>query len=96
VKKDAPPFFIAHGEKDPLVPIHQSELLYEALKKAKVEVAFQKIPGAGHGGRGFRTEKMQAAIKAFFDKHLHLRSEGKELRLGWFLGARPCGRPVRR
>jgi acetyl esterase/lipase len=73
VKKDAPPFFIAHGEKDPLVPCHQSELLHEALKKAKVEVTLQKIPGAGHGGKEFHTNKMQAAIEAFFDKHLKPR-----------------------
>jgi acetyl esterase/lipase len=77
VTKDAPPFFIAHGERDPLVPCHQSELLYEALKKAKFEVTFQKIAGAGHGGPGFNTDKMQAAIGAFFDKHLKTRPDGK-------------------
>jgi acetyl esterase/lipase len=77
VTKDAPPFLIAHGDKDPLVPCHQSELLHEALKKAEVEVALYKIPGAGHGGKGFNTDKMQAAIGAFFDKHLKARSDGK-------------------
>src|SRR5262249_2990270 len=50
VTKDAPPFLIAHGERDPLVPCHQSELLHEALKRVGVEVTFHKIPGAGHGG----------------------------------------------
>lgn len=29
-----PPFLILHGDKDPLVPIVQSELLYAALKKS--------------------------------------------------------------
>jgi acetyl esterase/lipase len=77
VTKDAPPFLIAHGEKDPLVPCHQSELLYEALKKAKAEVTFHKIPGAGHGGKGFSTDKMHAAIQEFFDKHLKARPDGK-------------------
>jgi acetyl esterase/lipase len=77
VKKEAPPFFIAHGEQDPVVPCHQSELLYEALKKAEVEITFQKIPGAGHGGKEFSTDKMQAAIGAFFDKHLKARPDGK-------------------
>jgi acetyl esterase/lipase len=74
VTKDAPPFFIAHGEQDPLVPWHQSELLYAALKKAEVEVSFQKIPGAGHGGREFGTDKMQAAIRVFFEKHLKTKN----------------------
>jgi hypothetical protein len=64
-------------EQDPLVPCHQSELLYQALKKAEVEVTFQKIPGAGHGGREFGTDKMQAAIQEFFDKHLQGKPDGK-------------------
>jgi dipeptidyl aminopeptidase/acylaminoacyl peptidase len=78
VKKDAPPFFIAHGEQDPLVPIHQSELLYDALKKAEIEVRFQKIPGAGHGGKEFGTDKMQAAVQEFFDKHLKPKPKTKD------------------
>jgi acetyl esterase/lipase len=76
-KKDAPPFFIAHGEQDPLVPCHQSELLYEALKKVKNDVAFYKIAGAGHGGPEFNTDMMQAAVQAFFDKHLKPLSDEK-------------------
>jgi acetyl esterase/lipase len=78
VTKDAPPFFIAHGEQDPLVPCHQSELLYEALKKAEVEVTFQKIPGAGHGSKEFGTDKMQAAVQEFFDKHLKPKPDAKD------------------
>jgi acetyl esterase/lipase len=77
VTKDAPPFLIVHGEQDPLVPCHQCELLHEALKRAGVEVSFHKIPGAGHGGKEFGTEKMQAAIQEFFDKHLKARPDGK-------------------
>jgi acetyl esterase/lipase len=77
VTKDAAPFLIAHGEKDPLVPCHQSELLHEALKRAKVEATLYKIAGAGHGGKGFSTDKMQAVIQAFFDKHLKVGLEGK-------------------
>src|SRR5262249_40379582 len=45
---------------DPLVPCLQNELLHEALKKAEVEVTFQKFPGTGHGGREFGTDKTQA------------------------------------
>ena len=77
VKKDAPPFFIAHGEQDPLVPCHQSELLDAALKRAKVEVTFQKVSKAGHDGREFNTDKMQTAIQEFFDKHLKAKPDGK-------------------
>jgi acetyl esterase/lipase len=72
---DAPPFLIVHGEQDPLVPCHQSELLYEALKSAKRDVTFYKIAGAGHGSPEFNSNMMQAAVQAFFDKHLKPHSD---------------------
>ena len=76
VTTDAPPFLIVHGEQDPLVPCHQSELLYEALKGARSDVTFYKIAGAGHGSPEFNTDMMRAAVQAFFDKHLKPRSAG--------------------
>jgi acetyl esterase/lipase len=69
VTKESPPFLIVHGENDPLVPIHQSQLLYDALKQAKVDVTFYRIAGAGHGSPEFNTAMMQAAVHAFFDRH---------------------------
>jgi acetyl esterase/lipase len=76
VTKDAPPFLIVHGEQDPLVPWHQSALLYEALKRARSDVTFYKIAGAGHGTQEFNSDMMRAAVQAFFDKHLKPRSDG--------------------
>ena len=76
VTKGAPPFLIVHGEQDPLVPCHQSELLYEALKQARSDVTFYKIAGAGHGSPEFNTDMMRAAVQAFFDKHLKPRPGG--------------------
>jgi acetyl esterase/lipase len=76
VTSDAPPFLIVHGEQDPLVPCHQSELLYEALKGARSDVTFYKIAGAGHGGPEFNTDMMRATVQAFFDKHLKPRADG--------------------
>jgi acetyl esterase/lipase len=73
VTKDAPPFLIVHGEQDPLVPCHQSELLYEALKRTRSNVTFFKIAGAGHGTSEFNTDVMRAAVQAFFDQHLKPR-----------------------
>lgn len=49
VSKDDPPFLIVHGDSDPLVPHHQSELLESALKKASVSVTFYTVKGGGHG-----------------------------------------------
>ena len=70
VSADDPPFLILHGDRDPLVPVGQSELLCEALRKAGVEVTFHKIVGAGHGGPQFNTPVVRAMVLAFLDEHL--------------------------
>jgi len=67
VTKDDPPFLIMHGDKDPLVPHNQSELLHEALKKAGVDVTFHTVPGAGHG---FGGREVDEKVNAFFDRVL--------------------------
>ncbi|MCX5676878.1 MAG: alpha/beta hydrolase [Planctomycetota bacterium] len=67
VSKDDPPFLIMHGDKDPLVPHHQSEILAEALRKAGVQVTFETVKGAGHGFGGPEVTK---TVEEFFDKHL--------------------------
>jgi acetyl esterase/lipase len=68
--KDDPPFLIIHGDKDPLVPLSQSEILLDALKKAGVEAELIVIKDGGHGGPGFAARENQDKIAAFFDKHL--------------------------
>ena len=65
--KTAPPFLIMHGDKDPLVPHNQSELLDETLKKAGVDVTFHTVEGAGHGFGGPDADKM---VEVFFDRVL--------------------------
>ncbi|MCK4292650.1 MAG: alpha/beta hydrolase fold domain-containing protein [Planctomycetes bacterium] len=67
VTKDDPPFLICHGDKDPLVPLNQSQILYEALKKAGVAVKFHTVKGGGHGFRDKQVDKM---VEEFFGKHL--------------------------
>jgi len=74
VTPGAAPFLIVHGEQDPLVPCNQSELLYDALQKAKVKVTFYKIAGAGHGGPAFDSVMMRAAALAFLDANLKSNS----------------------
>jgi acetyl esterase/lipase len=70
VTKECPPFLILHGDRDPLVPCNQSEILFEALKKAGVDASFYKIVSAGHGGPQFQTPVTKAMVLAFFDEHL--------------------------
>lgn len=70
VSRDDAPFLILHGERDPLVPAHQSELLFEALRKAGVPAVFHKIAGAGHGGPDFQSAVVRAMALAFLDERL--------------------------
>lgn len=49
VDKNDPPFLILHGDKDPLVPHCQSELLYRKLQKAGVKSKLVIVPGGKHG-----------------------------------------------
>lgn len=69
VSKDDPPFLILHGDKDPLVPVSQSEQFHDALTKAGVDSTLVVVPGGVHSqriGDGANADK----IVAFFDKHL--------------------------
>ena len=68
VTKDDPPFLIVHGDKDPLVPHNQSQILFEALKKAGVNVKFHTVEGGGHGG--FKDSAVEKMVERFFDEHL--------------------------
>jgi acetyl esterase/lipase len=68
VTKNDSPFLIVHGDMDPLVPHHQSELLEAALKKASVPVSFYTVKGAGHGG--FKDPNVPKLTKEFFEKYL--------------------------
>ena len=62
-----PPFLIVHGDKDPLVPHNQSELLYKALKKVDVDVKLHTVKGGGHGFRDLQVNRM---VREFFNRHL--------------------------
>lgn len=78
VSRDAPPFLIVHGDKDPIVPHNQSRLLYDALKQSGVNVQFHTIKGAGHG-RGFGGSEIEPMVGAFFEKHLKSKSPPSNL-----------------
>jgi acetyl esterase/lipase len=70
VSKDDPPFLIVHGDQDPTVPMNQSQLLFQALKKTGVSAHFHTIHGAGHGGPGFAGQDISGMVAAFFDARL--------------------------
>lgn len=70
ITKDDPPFLNMHGDKDPVVPLSQSELLQTALEKAGVPSELVVLEGAGHGGPQFSSPDMREKITSFFQKHL--------------------------
>ncbi len=70
VSADDPPFLVVHGTLDPLVPLHQSELLHMALRDAGVKSTLIKLEAAGHGGEDFQSEEIQQTIVKFFKRTL--------------------------
>jgi acetyl esterase/lipase len=68
VTRDDPPFLICHGDADPMVPHHQSELLEAALRKFDVPVTFYTVKGAGHGR--FNDPKVAELTQRFLSGHL--------------------------
>ena len=48
ISADTPPILIMHGTEDTAVLPSQSELLYEALQKAKVPSELVMVPGKAH------------------------------------------------
>ncbi len=62
-----PPFFIAHGTNDTVVPLMQSTRLANALSAAGVFRDYRQVSGAGHGPLG---EAIEAATLEFFVSRL--------------------------
>ena len=68
IKPDSPPFRIAHGDRDAVVPLRESQALHDALRSAGVESTFEIRPGEGHAFP--IPPPLQQSIAEFFDRHL--------------------------
>lgn len=68
IDKNDPPVFIAHGDKDPLVPYKQSIAYEQQLQKGQVDCTLVKVQGAAHG---FNSPEVNRRMLAFLQKHLH-------------------------
>jgi acetyl esterase/lipase len=78
IGKDTAPFLIVHGDQDPLVPWHQSQLLYEALKQKGISVRLHIVEGAGHG-KGIGGPEVDEAVDGFFDRYLNGKGDTGEV-----------------
>ena len=76
VANSDPPFLIMHGDQDRVVPLSQSEVFADALRKAGVDVTLRVIQGAGHGGPGFQSPEIKNQVEEFFVKNLKKSTSG--------------------
>jgi acetyl esterase/lipase len=73
---EAPPFFIVHGDADPVVPVEQAHLLYNALVTAGAPVEKLIVHNANHGlepvggAMSPSAKEMFAMIPTFLATHL--------------------------
>lgn len=66
---EAPPFLIMHADDDLIVPLNQSQLLFEALQKVGTEVTFDVVKNGGHG-KHFDSSELLKKVENFFRQHL--------------------------
>jgi len=60
VTKDTPPTFLLHATDDETVPVENSLVFYEALKKNNVSAEMHIFP---HGGHGFALALRQGPLE---------------------------------
>jgi acetyl esterase/lipase len=70
VSADAPPFLIAHGDRDRVVPAAQSHTLHEALVRAGARSSLLLVGGAGHEDAAFDAPANLALTAGFLSAAL--------------------------
>ena len=63
VSESAPPFFVVHGNRDNLVPVHQARRFVAALRAVSQEpVLYAEVPGASHAFEIFHSVRTAYAV----------------------------------
>lgn len=70
VSEGDPPLLIIHGDQDRTVNMRQSERIAEEYKKNGLDVTFEVVKGAGHGGKVYFTQEYRKKVVQFLVKHL--------------------------
>ncbi len=68
VSPDDPPFLILQGEQDDLVPVEQSQSLYDSLQAASVGCELVFVQNAGHGFRQVGSQPINPTRQALSQK----------------------------
>jgi acetyl esterase/lipase len=63
-----PPLLLFHGDQDPQMPINQAHELEGAYEKAGLDVAFDVVHGAAHGGPQFFAPEHLTRALAFLSR----------------------------
>jgi acetyl esterase/lipase len=74
VTADAPPFLIAHGDRDRVLPRAESEAFHDALSRAGARSSLLIVGGAGHEDHLFDSADNLALTAAFVATHLRKSS----------------------
>lgn len=61
-----PPFLLFHGDDDKVVPYHQMEDMYNALKESGTSVEAYRVKGANHE-RDFWSDQIYQIVREFLD-----------------------------
>lgn len=75
VSRHAAPTLLIHGTADHQVPLRQSELPEQKMRKAGVGVTLLRLKDAGHNFAGDFEEEANRALFRFLGRHLENRCE---------------------
>lgn len=77
VTENSPPFLLVHGDSDVIVPMSQSEELYNLLRSKNVSASLITVTNAGHGlelvkGDAIHPsiDEIQTSVQSFFKAYL--------------------------
>jgi dipeptidyl aminopeptidase/acylaminoacyl peptidase len=71
VDKVVAPLLVLHGNRDPRVPMHESETFVQAMEERQKKVIYERFEYAGHGFiRPDHRRRVYAAITAHFSEYL--------------------------
>ena len=71
VDADDPPLLLLHGDQDPQMPINQSHELEGRYRKHGLDVRFDVVHGAAHGGPQFFEDDHLSGALSFLARTLH-------------------------
>jgi acetyl esterase/lipase len=72
---NAPPWFVAHGDQDPLVVVEDARCFVEQLRATSSNpVVYAELPGAQHGFDFFRSRRLETVIDAIEAFAAHVKS----------------------